>query len=387
MRLNKFHHVIISGISVVVPNKEINIYDEAQYYDNNIKKIDRMRKMVGFHKRRVADKTDTALDFAYNAAKNLIDETKIDVSTIDALIYVVQKPDWVGPSNSYFLHHKLGLSKDCIATDVTQGCAGWIFGLYMASQMIESGAHKKILLLNGDTPSKGIDPSDRNQAPVFGDAGCATLLSYTENELLSYYNIDTVSNGYDAIIAPFSGSRFGGSILNDEHFEKLKLLRREKCTLPTGNVAPLLGSYLDGLRVFDFTIKIVPETIGALLDYAGKSTDDIDVLALHQANKQIVQTVGNACGFNLDKVPHEAFENFGNNTMNSIPTTLSLINKKGINKENVCCCGFGNGLVSAAALLNLKNTYIGEIKTFEKPEYVMSHDEYIDYWRNKIQGK
>ena len=68
--------VKISGISTVVPQKEINIYDEVQYYENSVKKIDRMRKMVGFHKRRVIDKTTTAADLAYDAALNLIENMK-----------------------------------------------------------------------------------------------------------------------------------------------------------------------------------------------------------------------------------------------------------------------------------------------------------------------
>ena len=93
----KFEHVKIKGVSVVVPEKEINIYDEAQYYGNNVKKIDRMRKMVGFWKRRVADKTTTPADLAYNAAENLIQEMNIDKNTIDALIFVVQGPDYTNP--------------------------------------------------------------------------------------------------------------------------------------------------------------------------------------------------------------------------------------------------------------------------------------------------
>ena len=65
-----FKNVKISAISVVVPQNEINIYDEVHYYNNSIKKIDRLRKMVGFHKRRIADKTTTASDLAICAAKN-----------------------------------------------------------------------------------------------------------------------------------------------------------------------------------------------------------------------------------------------------------------------------------------------------------------------------
>lgn len=384
--LAEFKHAKVSGISVVVPQKEISIYDEVEYYGGSVKKVDRMRKMVGFYKRRVAEKENTPLDFAYNAGVNLLNELNVDKSSIDALIYVVQKPDWLCPVNSYFLHHKLGLSKNCIATDIVQGCAGWVFGLYMASQMIESGAHKKILLLNGDTPSVGIDPSDRNQAPIFGDGGCATLIEYSDKEVLSHFNIDTVGEGYDAIIPPFSGCRFGTNLLDDEDFGYMSKLRKEHVTLPTGNVQPLLGGYIDGLRVFDFTIKVVPETIKTLLKKINKMQDDIGVLALHQANKQIVQAVGQGSGFDLDKVPYDAFENYGNNTMVSIPTTLALLDKYVFEKD-ICCCGFGNGLISAAAVLNLKDTYIGDIKTFKKPDYVMSRDEYIDYWRKKIEGK
>ena len=74
MTIKEFRHTKISGLSVVVPEKEINIYDEVEYYGGSIKKVDRMRKMVGFYKRRVAEKDNTPIDFAYNAAQNLISD-------------------------------------------------------------------------------------------------------------------------------------------------------------------------------------------------------------------------------------------------------------------------------------------------------------------------
>lgn len=384
--LCKFKRVKISGISTVVPPDEINIYDEAQYYDNNIKKIDRMRKMVGFWKRRVVEKGVTASDLAICAAENLIADLNIDKESIDALIFVVQKLDYAPPVNAYFIHNKLGLSGKCIATDVNQGCAGWVFGLYMASQMIESRTHKKILLLNGDTPSVGIDKSDRNSAPIFGDGGVATLIEYSEDENISYYNINTVSSGYEAIIGPFTGMRFSLDIFNDEDFELLNTLRKEKLTMPTGMEVPLLGGYMDGIAVFDFTINSVPKNINELLNYANMKVSDIPVLCLHQANKQIIQQVANIAGFDVEKAPYKAFENFGNNTMCSIPTTLSLLDKE-IKRKNILCCGYGNGLVCVSSILNLENTYISEVNKFVKPDYIMTRDEYIDYWRKKIKGE
>ncbi len=386
MALSKFEHAKITGISIVVPEKEINIYDEAEYYNNSIKKIDRIRKMVGFWKRRVADNTTTPADLAYNAAENLIKEMNLDKSTIDALVFIVQQPDVINPATAYFLHDKLGLSQNCIATDINQGCAGWIFGIHMVSQMIESGAYKKVLLLNGDTPSVGIDPANRNSAPIFGDGGCATLLEYSEDRVESFYNIETVSSGFEAIVSPFSGTRFRMDWADEKEFELLHRLIHEKITMPTGMEVPLMGGYLDGIAVFDFTIKVVPENIKATLKYAGIQQDDVNALCLHQANKQIVQAVGLAAGFEEEKIPYTAFENYGNNTMCSIPTAIACLDK-GIKKDKLCCCGYGNGLVSACAILNLENTYVSEVNNFIKPSYVKTRDEYIDYWRKKIKGE
>lgn len=382
----KFEHVKISGISVVVPEKEINIYDEAQYYNNNIKKIDRMRKMVGFWKRRVADDTTTSADLAYDAALNLFNEMNIDKNSIDALIFIVQQPDVRNPSTAYFLHNKLGLSQNCIATDINQGCVGWIFGLYIVHQMIESGTHKKVLLLNGDTPSVGIDPSNRNSAPIFGDGGVATLLEYMPDPLKSYFSIDTASSGFEAIISPFSGSRFRRDLKEESELKLLHEMANEKLMMPTGMVVPLMGGYMDGIAVFDFTIKVAPENIKKLLEYAKTTQNEIGALCLHQANKQIVQAVGVSAGFDLEKVPYTAFENYGNNTMCSIPTTIACLGEN-ISKRKLCCCGFGNGLVAASSILNLENTYVSNINTFKKPSYVLSREEYINYWRKKVTGQ
>lgn len=386
MAFSQFKHVKIAGISTVVPEDKINIYDEVQYYDNSVKKVDRMRKMVGFYERHVADKTTTSSDLAYDAALKLFEDLKIDRNSIDALIFVVQKPDVVNPATAYFLHQKLGLSDDCIATDINQGCVGWVYGLYMASNLIESGIHKRVLLLNGDTPSASIDIKNRNEAPIFGDGGVATLLEYSEKEIVSSYQIDTKSYGFEAIITQFEGARFRYDITKEEDFELISELRKERITLLTGNQQNLLNGYMDGIAVFDFTIKIVPETIKNLLDKTNLTPQTVPMLCLHQANKQIVQAVGMGAGFDLEKVPYKAFENYGNNTMCSVPTTLALLDKD-LDKKNICCCAFGNGLVSIASILDLSETYISEIRYFSKPDYILSRDEYIDYWRKKIAGE
>ncbi len=128
MARSRFRHVKISGLLTVVPPREISIYDEACYYGNSIKKVERLRKMVGFYKRRVVDKGVTPSDLAIFAASKLIEGMKLDKSSIDALIFVVQKPDVPQPATAFFIHSKLALPKTCMCFDVNQGCTGGFMG-------------------------------------------------------------------------------------------------------------------------------------------------------------------------------------------------------------------------------------------------------------------
>ena len=164
----KFENVSMVAQSVVVPQHEINIYDEAEYYDNNIKKIDRMRKMVGFYKRRVSDKSVSPAYYAIDAAQKLFDGAGVKPESIDALVYMAQRQDWSQPSTAFWIHKQLGLKSDCPVMTINQGCPAWVYGMWVASQMVTTGANKRVLLLCADTPSVGVDLKNRISAPVFG---------------------------------------------------------------------------------------------------------------------------------------------------------------------------------------------------------------------------
>ncbi len=387
MVLSKFEHVKITGISTVVPPKEINIYDEAQYYDNNIKKIDRMRKMVGFWKRRVVDEDVTASDLAIQAAERLIQQMDIDKNSIDALIFVVQRSDHSAPANSFYIHNKLGLPAKCIAFDIRQGCPGWIYGLWVSSALIESGSCKKVLLLAADTPSVGIDLGDRVSAPVFGDAGCATLIDYSDKIVNSYYNITVDSSGYEAIITPASGFRLP---YKKQHANCKVDINKDLYTpikTKSGRLTTLSSVFMDGLAVFNFTINHVPKNINELFDNFKLKKEDITHFMCHQANKQIVQAVSNAIQFPLEKTPTHTFENYGNSSIVSIPVSINDNLKENIinGGDELCLCsGFGNGLACASAVLHLKDCYLSGVCDYKKPADHPTREEIIKYWKHKI---
>lgn len=389
MSLSKFEHVKVSGISVVVPEKEINIYDEAQYYNNSIKKIDRMRKMVGFWKRRVVDEDVTASDLSIQAAERLIEDMNIDKNSIDALIFVVQRSDHSSPANAFYIHNKLGLSSNCVAFDIRQGCPGWVYGLWNSSALIESGTCKKVLLLAGDIPSSEIDVNDRVSAPIFGDAGSATLLEYSEKEIKSFYNITVDGSGYEAIITPASGFRLKRLKGDWNSEEDLNKDLYAPITTKDGRQTTLSSIQMDGLAVFNFTINHVPQNIKQLFKEFELKQEDITHFMCHQANKQIVQAVANAIDYPSEKTPTHTFENYGNSSIVSIPVSINDNLKENIdngNKEICLCSGFGRGLACASAVLTFDKIYLSGVRDFIKPKNHQTRKQIIEYWQNKIMG-
>ena len=383
----KFENVRMVAQSVVVPPREINIYDEAEYYDNNVKKIDRMRKMVGFYKRRVSAKDVSPAYYAIDAAEKMFAGADVDPQSIDALVYMAQRQDWSQPSTVFWIHKQLGLSPDCPVITVNQGCPAWVYGMWTAAQMVTTGANKRVLLLAADTPSVGIDPRNRISAPVFGDAGCATLLEYDENAEPIYFDMGVYSDGFEAIITPISGTHCVISKTDPEDRKLFDDLIDNPVQTPAGHKTTLFNGYMDGIKVFDFTITKVPLSIKNLMKVSGTTEEDIKFLCLHQANKQIIQAVATEAGFPLDKAPYYAFETYGNNTMCSIPTTLNtVVRDAGITDgDKILCSAFGNGLAVASMQITLDSRVkLLGVSNWTKPEWFQTRDEYIEYWKNKL---
>src|SRR5574344_603648 len=168
----KIKNVSIKGISTVVPKTELNLEEDDTLYEGNKKRLRRVMSSTGFHYRRVADDKTTSSDLCKKAAESLFGEVNYKKEKIEALIFVTQTPDYHIPATACILQDRLGLSQNTATFDVNQGCAGYVYGLWLASSLI-SGGVKKVLLLVGDTSSKYTDMFKDGSAPIFGDAGTA----------------------------------------------------------------------------------------------------------------------------------------------------------------------------------------------------------------------
>ena len=349
----KFNKAKISAIYTVVPPICKSIDDEVENYGGDLAQIERIKTTIGLNKRYVTDEKTTTLDLCEKASNYLLEETKFDKSKINALIFVTQTPDHFQPSNAAITHGRLDLSKDCASFDVNLGCSGFVYGLWLSYMMIETGSCENVLLLAGDTMSKCVNPKDRATAPLFGDAGTATLIQKSEIDNPSYFSLHTNGKGFSNIIIP------SGAFRNrPDDNSKIEI------TDESGNTRNQENLFMNGSEIFNFSIKEEPVAINEILEFSGKTKDDIDYIIFHQANKYIISNITRRLKFPLEKSPCGTVEKFGNQSSASIPATIcdSISDEIKNGSKTVIFSGFGVGLSWASCLLNLSNVSSDKIK-------------------------
>jgi 3-oxoacyl-[acyl-carrier-protein] synthase-3 len=364
------------GIKTVVPERYVDIDDELIYFDNNPKKLERAKKLMGYGRRYLADSGTTVTDLCVDAANRLFDEMVLDRSSIDLLIFVNQKPDYREPCDACIAHGELGLSQSCATLDLLLGCSGYVYALWTAHTMIASGVAKRCLVLAGDIASYGIERSNRKSAQLFGDAASATLLEYCEDDSPSFFIMGTDGKNWRQIVAPFGGIR----LPLDKDVMDLRVVDDE------GNCWTPKQPLMNGAQVFEFTITVVPNLLRETIQYAQLSIDDIDLFALHQANKMIVESIASKAGIPMAKAPADTFIKYANNSTSSL-TTVLCDQLRGKSAKNVVLCGFGIGLSWGCAVVDLSTTYIGEITVYAAPKDKPTRSEQIEYWKNYFTGK
>jgi len=298
--------VRFSGIACAVPEKRVD--NESFKTTFGEEQILKFEKMVGVKERRVSSDSVTTCTLAIEAARKLQAAGKFDLGTVDAILFVSQTPNWTLPATACFVQKELDIKKDCIAYDINLGCSGFVYGVLSAASLLKMEGVNAVLLCGGDTISKLVDPQDAASAPLFGDAGFATILERDEAASEIRYAFKSDGSGHGVIERAFGG--------------RLKM---------------------EGMDVFNFTINEVPDLIKEQMASANLTADNVDYLVLHQANKFVLKQVAMMTGFSMKKVPI-SMDRFGNTSSASIPLTLCDLagNEKGVKK--MVMSGFGVGL-------------------------------------------
>ena len=164
----------IRGISTCVPKRVFDNLSEATHFSQA--DVNKIVRMAGVRTRHIADESVCSSDLCETAAQDVMQKLDWAPESIDALIMVTQSPDYFQPSTACVLQHKLGLTTNCLAFDLGQGCSGYPYGLMTVASMMQSNGIKRALLLHGETPTRFTHPEDRSVALLFGDAGSATAI-------------------------------------------------------------------------------------------------------------------------------------------------------------------------------------------------------------------
>ena len=304
----------------------------------------RLKKIMGFNKRRAAKNTTTTTDLCEYGLKYLLDHKMVDTKEIGAIVVVSATPDYFIPHMSNIIHGNFDFPQDVICMDIAQGCAAYVLGIIQSCMLLEHLGDRKVLLFTGDVLCRK-DPNVPLGRPSFGgDAASITILENTNKDEKIYTNIYTDGKGRDALIMHAGGYRMPRT-------PETAILR----DIGDGTMAPLDEIWMHGSKVFNFVQKDVPPMITELVEYAGLTKEDIDWYLFHQPNKFMVQKLAERLGVCKEKMPSNIVENFGNSSGSCVPINIAYnLGKQLLDEQYLCCLsGFGSGLTWGAAITEL----------------------------------
>ncbi len=330
MATGRINGIKLIGLASAVPEQIREIADDAKVFDDI--DIEKTIETTGVRRRHATSNLCTS-DLCFAAAEQLFKESGCKRDSIDALIFVSQTFDYPIPATSCTLQRRLKLEKSCAAFDVNLGCSGYVYGIWLASNLLASGSVNRVLLLAGDTSSIRISPQDRSAALLFGDGGSATILEKGESTSPMAFVFGTDGTGQNNLIVP------AGEYRHPSTEETRTRTERE-----SGNIRCDEELYMNGAEIFAFSLREVPPMIRAVLKEAQWDTDMVDAIVMHQANKFILQHLAKRMKFPKEKAII-AMENYGNTSSASIPLAMtdSLAGRLQKEELRLILAGFGVG--------------------------------------------
>lgn len=273
-----------------------------------------IRDKIGFLSLCKSSGANRTSKLAHDAVRALVTRSGTALDSVDCLVVCTQNPDGSGlPNTSSILHGDLGLSKNCACFDISLGCSGYVFGLSIILSFMQINGLRCGILVTSDPYSKIVGMDDKNTALLFGDGASATLLE---------------PDGAWKI----GRGRFGSD----------GKLRDAISSNATGRLE------MNGRHVFAFAVTTVPPLLSAVLEDNGLTANDIDLFAVHQGSKYIVDELRKRLQVEETRMPFVA-QNTGNLVSSSIPRIIEGAFASGA--KHIAMAGFGVGLSWAANVL------------------------------------
>lgn len=290
-------------------------------------------KRTGITERRILDKDTPVYTLAVEAAKHAIKDSGISPDKIDLVLVTTSTPDYLTPSTSCIIQKEIG-AMNAAAFDMMAACSGFIYGITVAKQFIETGYYKHVLLVSSEGMTKAVDWKDRRNCVLFGDGAGAVVLGKVDEGygiLSTYLGADGTNGEFITIPCLY---------MPDEEMEKRKDYENK------------IAIYQDGHEVFKFAVKMMPYATEKLMEKAAITMDDVKYIIPHQANSRIIESAVKRLGVALEKV-YTTIRKYGNLSSASIPVAMDdAYRRKCLCRgDNLVLVGFGGGLTWGSALL------------------------------------
>tara|TARA_Y100000741_G_scaffold361492_1_gene345580 strand:- start:16103 stop:17107 length:1005 start_codon:yes stop_codon:yes gene_type:complete len=278
---------------------------------------------TGIKERRIlkGDMKGTSI-IGTKCVEGLLEKTNTKAEEIDLIICATVTPDMFFPSTANLIANNVG-AKDSYGFDLSAACSGFLYALTTGTQFIESGLHKKVIVIGADKMSSIIDYTDRKNCVLFGDGGGAVLLEPSKDDTgIQDHILKSDGSGGDMLCLKAGGSLRPASletIKNKEHY-----------------------IYQEGSSVFKFAVTNMADISEEIMLKNNLTSEDISYLVPHQANKRIIDATANRMGVGPEKVLLN-IEKYGNTTAGTIPLCLWDFEKSFKKGDNLILAAFGGG--------------------------------------------
>ena len=278
---------------------------------------------TGIKERRIlkGDMKGTSI-IGTKCVEGLLEKTNTKAEEIDLIICATVTPDMFFPSTANLIANNIG-AKDSYGFDLSAACSGFLYALTTGTQFIESGLHKKVIVIGADKMSSIIDYTDRKNCVLFGDGGGAVLLEPSKDDTgIQDHILKSDGSGGDMLCLKAGGSLRPASletIKNKEHY-----------------------IYQEGSSVFKFAVTNMADISEEIMLKNNLTSEDISYLVPHQANKRIIDATANRMGVGPEKVLLN-IEKYGNTTAGTIPLCLWDFEKSFKKGDNLILAAFGGG--------------------------------------------
>jgi 3-oxoacyl-[acyl-carrier-protein] synthase III len=319
----------ISALGTYVPPRLLTNRDLEQMVETSDQWI---VERTGIRQRHIVDPGTSTSNLATEAARRALEERGIPATEIEAIFLATVTPDMAFPATACLVQDRIG-AKRAWGFDVSAACSGFVYALQTGVKFVESGAHKKVLVVGADVMSSIIDYTDRATAVIFGDGAGAVIIepASDENYFIDYYH-EVDGSGACSLNMPGGGSLHPAS--HETVDKRLHYVHQ------------------DGQAVFKYAVRKMAEASEQLLTRNGLTGADVSLFVPHQANRRIIMSCAERMGLKQDRVVINIDE-YGNTTAGTIPLALESARHQGRLKKGdlVLLAAVGAGFTTGATLL------------------------------------